>query len=91
MKQDIITKLENLLQQEDTNTSATQIKNIQREYEEAFSKEMETAKQQFTDEGGRARDFVYSKSKEDEQIVELFDKFRKKENERKIESQNIAG
>src|ERR1700761_6714283 len=77
MKQDIITKLENLLQHEDINTAATQIKTIQREYEEAFSKEMETAKQSFTDEGGRARDFVYTKSKEDEKIVELFEKFRK--------------
>jgi hypothetical protein len=77
MKQDIITKLENLLQHEDINTASAQIKTIQREYEEAFSKEMETAKQSFTDEGGRARDFIYTKSKEDEQIVELFDKFRK--------------
>ena len=77
MKQDIITKLENLLQQEDTNTTSAQIKAIQREYEDAFSKEMETAKQSFTDEGGRARDFVYTKSKEDEKIVDLFDQFRK--------------
>ena len=77
MKQDIITKLENLLQQEDINTASAQIKTIQREYEDAFSKEMETAKQSFTDEGGRARDFVYTKSKEDEKIVELFEKFRK--------------
>ena len=77
MKQDVITKLENLLQQEDINTASAQIKTIQREYEDAFSKEMETAKQSFTDEGGRARDFVYTKSTEDEKIVELFDKFRK--------------
>jgi hypothetical protein len=77
MKQDIITKLEHLLEHEDINTAAAQIKTIQREYEEAFSKEMEAAKQSFTDEGGRARDFVYTKSKEDEKIVELFDKFRK--------------
>ncbi len=76
MKQDIITKLENLLE-EDINTASAKIKTIQREYEDAFSQEMEIAKQQFTDEGGRARDFVYTKSKEDEQIVELFDKFRK--------------
>ena len=44
MKQDIITKLENLLQHEDINTASAQIKTIQREYEEAFSKEMETVK-----------------------------------------------
>lgn len=77
MKQDVITKLENLLEQEDINTVSTQIKTIQREYEEAFSKEMEKAKEDFTSDGGRARDFVYIKSKEDERIVELFDKFRK--------------
>ena len=78
MKQDVITKLENLLEHEDINTVSTQIKAIQREYEEAFSKEMEKAKEGFTNnDGGRARDFVYTKSKEDEKIVELFEKFRK--------------
>ena len=77
MKQEIITKLENLLEQGDVNTVSTQIKTIQREYEEAFSKEIEKAKEDFTNDGGRARDFVYTKSKEDEKIVELFDKFRK--------------
>ena len=77
MKQDIIAKLENLLEQEDINTVSTQIKAIQREYEEAFSKEMEKAKEDFTQDGGRARDFVYTKSKEDEKIIELFEKFRK--------------
>ena len=77
MKQDVITKLENLLEHEDINTVSTQIKTIQREYEDAFSKEMEKAKEDFTNDGGRARDFVYTKSKEDEKIVELFEKFRK--------------
>ncbi|HEX7412623.1 MAG TPA: DUF349 domain-containing protein [Bacteroidia bacterium] len=77
MKQEIITKLENLLEHEDINTVSTQIKTIQREYEEAFSKEIEKAKEDFSNDGGRSRDFIYTKSKEDEKIVELFDKFRK--------------
>lgn len=77
MKQEIITKLENLLEHEDINTVSTQIKTIQCEYEEAFSKEIEKAKEDFSNDGGRSRDFIYTKSKEDEKIVELFDKFRK--------------
>lgn len=89
MKQEIISKLENLLQEENISAASAQIKTIQREYEDAFSKEMETAKQAFTDEGGKAREFVYSKSKEDERIVELFDKFRrlKKQQDEKVKAE----
>jgi uncharacterized protein DUF349 len=89
MKQDIITKLENLLAHEDINRASAQIKTIQREYEEAFSKEIEKAKEDFTNDGGRSRDFVYTKSKEDEKIVELFDKFRKqkKQHSDKLQSE----
>ncbi|MHB8260504.1 MAG: DUF349 domain-containing protein [Bacteroidia bacterium] len=77
MKQEIITKLENLLEHEDINTVSAQLKTIQHAYEEAFSKEIEKAKEAFSNDGGRGRDFVYTKSKEDEKIVELFEKFRK--------------
>lgn len=89
MKQDIITKLENLLGHEDINTASAQIKTIQREYEEAFSKEIEKAKEDFTNDGGRARDFVYTKSKEDSTILELFEKFRKikKQHSDKLQSE----
>ena len=86
MKSEIIRKMEEVLANADTSAVASQAKLLQREYEQAFSSEMEKARQEFIDEGGRARDFIYSKTKEDEKIVELFDKFRKlkKQNEEKI-------
>ncbi|MBS1647750.1 MAG: DUF349 domain-containing protein [Bacteroidetes bacterium] len=89
MKTEIITKLQALLQQDDISAAVPQIKNIQREYENAFEKEMETAKQTFVDEGGRARDFIYTKSKEDETIISLFEKFRqqKKQHDDKIKQE----
>jgi hypothetical protein len=77
MKANIIAKLEDLLANADMGAVANKIKDIQREYEQAFSKEMEAAKQEFVDEGGKARDFIYSKSQEDDRIIELFEKFRK--------------
>lgn len=77
MKTNIITKMEELLANADTSAVANKVKDLQREYEQAFSKEMEAAKQEFVDEGGKARDFVYSKTEEDNRIIELFDKFRK--------------
>lgn len=77
MKANIIAKLEDLLTNVDISAVANKIKDIQREYEQAFSKEMEQAKQEFVDEGGKARDFIYSKSVEDTRIIELFDRFRK--------------
>ena len=83
MKQEIITKLEALLQQEDFAAAAAQIKTIQREYEEAFEKEIEKAKQTFVDEGGRGRDFAYAKTHEDEKIVALFEKFRGRQKKQK--------
>jgi hypothetical protein len=90
MKTEIISKLENLLEQEDFTTASSQIKAIQREYEDAFAKEMEQAKQAFIDEGGRARDFAYTPTPEDDKIVALFEKFRrmqKAEREKTISEQ----
>src|ERR1700740_721215 len=86
MKANIITKLEDLLTNVDISAVANKIKDIQREYEQAFSKEMEAAKQEFVDEGGKARDFIYSKSAEDTRIIELFEKFRslKKQHDNKL-------
>ncbi len=77
MKANIISKLEELLANADMSAVANKVKDLQREYEQAFSKEMEAAKQEFVDEGGKARDFIYAKSAEDSKIIDLFDKFRK--------------
>ncbi len=83
MKQEIITKLDALLQQEDFAAASAQIKTIQREYESAFEKEIEKAKQAFVDEGGRARDFAYVRSPEDDRIIILFEKFRRLQKKQK--------
>ena len=86
MKSEIISKMEELLASADISAVAPRIKNIQREYEQLFQKSLELARQEFIDGGGKARDFVYSKSEEDEKIIRLLEKFRllKKESDQKI-------
>ena len=77
MKAEIITQLEGLLANADVSAVATQVKHLQRDYEQAFSKEMEKAKQEFIDDGGKTREFVYTKTAEDTKIIDLFEQFRK--------------
>jgi GMP synthase PP-ATPase subunit len=77
MKANIISKLEELLANADISAVANKVKDLQREYEQSFSKEMEKAKQEFVDDGGKAKDFVYSKTAEDTKIIQLFEQYRK--------------
>ncbi len=86
MKANIISKLEELLANTDISAVANKVKDLQREYEQSFSKEMEKAKQEFVDDGGKARDFIYTKTAEDTKIIQLFDQFRKlkKQEEEKL-------
>ncbi|MFN6038537.1 MAG: DUF349 domain-containing protein [Bacteroidota bacterium] len=86
MKSEIISKMEELLASADISAVATRIKNIQREYEQLFQKGLEKARQDFIDQGGKARDFIYSKSEEDDKIIQLLEKFRnlKKESDLKL-------
>ena len=86
MKLEIIQKMEEVLANADISAVATQAKLLQREYEKAFAAEMEKARQDFIDEGGRSRDFIYTKTKEDEKIVELLEKYRKlkKQNDERL-------
>jgi hypothetical protein len=86
MKANIISKLEELLANADISAVAKKVKELQREYEQSFSKEMEKAKQEFIDDGGKARDFIYSKTTEDTKIIQLFEQYRKlkKQEEDKI-------
>lgn len=88
MKAEIITQLEELLASADISAVATKVKHLQRDYEQAFSKEMEKARQEFMDEGGKTRDFVYTKTAEDTRIIQLFEQFRKlkKQQDEKIAS-----
>ncbi|PQV66769.1 hypothetical protein, partial [Cronobacter sakazakii] len=55
-----------------------EVRTLEKEYKKIWTEEFEKAKQTFIDEGGKAKDFNYSKSKEDEEIAELLQKFEKK-------------
>ncbi len=88
MKSEIIAKLEALLQSEDVHAVAAQIKDIQKEYEEAFTKEMEKAKQTFINEGGKANEFAYTRSAEDEKLIFLFGKFSRMQKTQKEKKGN---
>lgn len=82
-KQEIIEKLKELLQQPALSVSK-EVRTLEKEYKKIWTEEFEKAKQTFIDEGGKAKDFTYSKSKEDEEIAELLQKFeKKKESEEK--------
>ena len=68
MKNVIITKLEEMLQQPEASAVAHQMRTLQKEYQKLWTAEFETAKQQFVDEGGKAKEFEYAKSPEDVKI-----------------------
>ncbi len=81
MKQEIITKLEEMLQQPEASAVAHQMRTLQKEYQKLWTAEFEKAKQEFVDEGGKAKEFEYAKSPEDVKISELIDKIEKKKKE----------
>jgi archaellum component FlaC len=81
MKTTIITKLEEMLQQPEAGAVATQMRALQKEYEKLWTAEFEQAKQEFVEEGGKAKEFEYAKQPEDIQISQLFDKLEKKKKE----------
>jgi hypothetical protein len=81
MKTTIITKLEEMLQQAEASAVANQVRTLQKEYEKLWTAEFEKAKQDFVDEGGKAKEFEYHKQPEDLKISELFDTFNKRKKE----------
>jgi archaellum component FlaC/ElaB/YqjD/DUF883 family membrane-anchored ribosome-binding protein len=81
MKTTIITKLEEMLQQAEASAVANQVRALQKEYEKLWTAEFEKAKQDFVDEGGKAKEFEYNKQPEDLKISELFDVFNKRKKE----------
>jgi Domain of Unknown Function (DUF349) len=86
MKSEIILKLEELLSHQDVQVVAGGVRSVQKQYEEVFQKELEKARAEFIQEGGKSRDFIYAKSQEDEKIIQLLERYRslKKEAENKI-------
>lgn len=95
MKTTIIAKLEEMLQQPEAGAVANQVRTLQKEYEKLWTAEFEKAKQDFVEEGGKAKEFEYHKQPEDLKISELLDTFhkRKKEEEATIaadQTKNLA-
>lgn len=81
MKTELITKIEELLGQSDASAVAHQMRALQKEYQKVWTAEFEKARQEFTDEGGKAKEFEYAKSPEDTKIGELFERFEKRKKE----------
>ena len=76
-KAELLQKLEELIGNEDLLATAPKVKTLQKEYEKLFSEEADKARQEFIDDGGKAKEFTFAKSPEDAAIVDLFEKFRK--------------
>lgn len=85
MRTQIITKLEELLSKS-VSEVASEVRTLQKEYKELWQNDFEKARQAFTDEGGKSKEFVYVNNNDDETIAGLFEKFNqlKKEAENKI-------
>lgn len=81
MKNGIITKLEEMLLHPEASAVAHQMRTLQKEYQKLWTTEFETAKQEFVEEGGKAKEFEYAKSPEDVKISGLIDKIEKKKKE----------
>lgn len=78
MKTELITKMEELLGQPDASAVANQVRTLQKEYQKVWTAEFEKARQEFIDEGGKAKEFEYAGSAEDRRIGQLFESFEKK-------------
>ncbi len=89
MKTELISKLEELLSKE-AGDVALEVRQLQKEYQKAWSIEFEKAKQQFVEEGGRLKEFEYPKQPEDvkfESLLEKFKKLKKESDERLMKEQ----
>ncbi len=78
MKTELITKIEELLDQPDASAVANQVRALQKEYQKIWTAEFEKARQEFIDEGGKAKEFEYTGSAEHDRISRLFETFEKK-------------
>lgn len=87
-KQEIINRLKEMLEKPALEVQK-EVRLMEKEYKKIWTEEFEKAKQLFIDEGGKAKDFVYHKSKEDEEVAELIIKFNKKKEAEEKELDNI--
>jgi len=76
MKTELISKLEELLTKE-AGEVALEMRALQKEFQKIWSIEFENAKQQFIDEGGKVKEFVYEKQPDDHKFEALLEKYKK--------------
>jgi hypothetical protein len=76
MKSELIAKMEELLSK-DAGEVANEVRTLQKEYQKIWTNEFEKAKQLFLDEGGKNKEFEYTKQPEDLRFEELTDKYNK--------------
>jgi len=95
MKKAIIIKLEELVGSADFASIDHQVRNLQKEYKKLWTSEFEKTKQEFVDEGGKAKEFEYVSDADDIKISKLFERLeiKKKEEDAKAaieQSKNLS-
>jgi hypothetical protein len=88
MKQELIQKFEELLTKP-AGEVASDVRALQKEYQKEWTQQFEKAKQQFVEEGGKTKEFEYTKDKDDLYFDTLIEKFQKikKEDDKRIEAE----
>ena len=88
MKQELIKKFEELLTK-NAGEVASDVRTVQKEYQKEWMLQFEKAKQQFIDDGGKAKEFEFAKDKDDLFFDGLIEKYQKlkKEEDKKIENE----
>ncbi len=88
MKQELIQKFEELLTKP-AGEVASDVRTLQKEYQKEWTQQFEKAKQQFVEDGGKAKEFEFNKDKDDLYFDSLIEKFQKikKEDDKRIEAE----
>ncbi|MCA0429777.1 MAG: DUF349 domain-containing protein [Bacteroidetes bacterium] len=88
MKQELIKKFEELLLK-NAGEVASDVRTLQKEYQKEWTLQFEKTKQQFIDDGGKAKEFEFTKDKEDLYFDTLIEKYQKlkKEDDKRIEAE----
>ncbi|MFN8230363.1 MAG: DUF349 domain-containing protein [Bacteroidia bacterium] len=88
MKQELILKFEELLLK-NAGEVASDVRTLQKEYQKEWTLQFEKTKQQFIDDGGKAKEFEFTKDKEDLYFDTLIEKYQKlkKEDDKRIEAE----
>lgn len=88
MKQELIKKFEELLLK-NAGEVASDVRTLQKEYQKEWTLQFEKTKQQFIDDGGKAKEFEFTKDKEDLYFDTLVEKYQKlkKEDDKRIEAE----